>query len=99
MTTHTTIATCMAIQKRGTARPLLDDRLAQRDSDGSTNALPSATVRIARTRSSGGEPFITYPRAPAAIASESSRLSPYAEKITNFTFGAVWWMRLTAETP
>ena len=29
------------------------------DSDGSTNGLPPATVRIARSRSSGGEPFIT----------------------------------------
>ncbi len=29
------------------------------DSDGSTNGLPAATVRIARSRSSGGEPFIT----------------------------------------
>src|SRR4051795_8780752 len=69
------------------------------ESDGSTNALPSATVRIARRRSSGGEPFITYPRAPAAIASDKRRLSPYAEKITNFTPGALWLMRFTAETP
>ena len=59
----------------GASGPTCDIKSAG-DSDGSTNGLPAVTVRIARSRSSGGEPFMTYPRAPAAIASDSSRLSP-----------------------